>query len=228
MPRRQIAVRLVAGLLVTAAASAVLASQETAPPVVAIWYRGEPAGVPRANDLGAIRALGFTAIAWPRGNASSLDTVRGMASAVGLTVVDSDPPRHVNATSALAPGERADIPAGSAAAALAWRAFAHGARTIVFDSGDATGAGLETPDRELRPWVRDALTVSRQITVNARLAQALKPAPGVLACPDQSPDLDVVRIGSMRLYPVAALQRWLEENACRTLGAVGDRAYDGR
>jgi hypothetical protein len=43
-----------------------------------------------------------------------------------------------------------------------------------------------------------------------------------------APDLDVVRIGSMRLYPVAALQRWLEQNASRTLGAVGDRAYDGR
>lgn len=203
MPRRQIAVRLVAGLLMTAAASAVLASQDTAPPVVAIWYRGEPAGVPRANDLGAIRALGFTAIAWSRSDASSLDTVRRMASTVGLTVVDSDPPRHVNATSALAPGERADIPAGPAASALAWRAFAHGARTIVFDSGDASGAGLETSDRELRPWVRDALTVSRQITVNARLAQALKPAPGVLVWPDQSPDLDVVMLDGDRSWVLA-------------------------
>ena len=39
-----------------------------------------------------------------------------------------------------------------------------------------------------------------------------------------APELDVVRIGSMRLYPVAALQRWLDEHATRTLEAVGDRA----
>ncbi len=204
MPRTVPGLRLAVSLLLTSAASGVFAGQSTAPPVVAIWYRGEPAGVPRANDLGTIRALGFSAIAWSRGGPTSLDTVRKMASTVGLTVVDSDVPRLVTAASALSPGERADIPAGPATAALAWRAFAHGARTIVFDSGDATGAGLETPGRELRPWVREALAVSRQITVNARLAQSLKPAPGVLVWPDQSPELDVVMLDGDRSWVLAA------------------------
>ena len=88
--------------------------------------------------------------------------------------------------------------------ALAWRAFAHGARTIVFDSGASAGAGLETTGRALQPWVRDALNVSRQITVNTRLAAALKPAPGVLVWPDQSPDLDVVLLDADRSWALVA------------------------
>ena len=35
-----------------------------------------------------------------------------------------------------------------------------------------------------------------------------------------APELRVVRRRSMRLYPVADLERWLEENAHRTLEAA--------
>ena len=204
MPRDVVAIRLAASLLLATAASTVLALQSTRPPVVAIWYRGVPAGTPRTDDLAAIRALGFSAIAWPRGDGRSLDTARKMASTVGLTIVESDPPTYATPESALSPGERVDIRAGAATLAIAWRAFAHGARTVVFDGGAPTGAGLETPNRELQPWVRDALGVSRQITVNARLAQALKPGPGLLIWPAQAPDLDVVMLDGDRSWVLAA------------------------
>ena len=36
-----------------------------AEPVVAVWYRGTPAGTPRLDDLAAIKVAGFNAIAWP-------------------------------------------------------------------------------------------------------------------------------------------------------------------
>ena len=36
-----------------------------AEPVVAVWYRGAPAGTPRQDDLAVIRALGFNGVVWP-------------------------------------------------------------------------------------------------------------------------------------------------------------------
>ena len=51
------------------AISAMLAAQAPAPqpvtPLVSIWYRGTPAGNPRADDLSVIRALGFGGVTWP-------------------------------------------------------------------------------------------------------------------------------------------------------------------
>jgi hypothetical protein len=75
---------------------------------------------------------------------------------------------------------------------------------MVFDSGAPTGAGLETAGRDLQPWARDALNVSRQITVNARLAAALKAAPGVLVWPEQFPDLDVLLLDADRSWVLIA------------------------
>jgi hypothetical protein len=177
---------------------------QTAAPIVAVWYRGVPAGTPRADDLGAINAIGFTAIAWPRGDARALESAKKLAAGVGLTVVESSAPAYLTAASALAPEERVDVRTDGAMLALAWRAFAHGARTIVFDAGAPSGAGLETAGRELQPWVNEARNVSRQITVNARLAAALKPGPGVLVWPDQSPDLDVVLLDADRSWALVA------------------------
>ena len=198
---------LVAALLPAIAVSAFVSPQplqSSSDPIVAIWYRGVPAGTPRADDLGAIRALGFTAIAWPSAEARALESVKKLAASVGLTVVESGAPVYVTAESALAPPRRVDVRAGPAMLALAWRAFAHGARTLVFDSAAPAGAGLETAGRELHSWVRDALNVSRQITVNTRLAAALKPAPGVLVWPDQSPELDVVLLDADRSWVLVA------------------------
>ena len=201
--RRSLACTLTAALAAAVFVHGPLA-QSPDPPVVAVWYRGVPAGTPRADDLGAIRALGFTAIAWSRGDARALETVKKMAAGVGLTVVESDAPAYVGAESALNPGARVDVRADAAMSALAWRAFAHGARTIVIDAAAPTGAGLETAGRELQPWVREALGLSRQITVNARLAESLKPAPGVLVWPDQSPELDVVLLDADRSWVLVA------------------------
>ena len=82
-------------MVALALAASVLIQPPQAPapaPIVAVWYRGVPAGTPRPDDLGAIRALGFTAIAWPRGDARALESVRKMAASVGLGVVESGAP----------------------------------------------------------------------------------------------------------------------------------------
>jgi len=204
MQRDLAALALVAALLLAIPAALTSSPQSSLAPIVAVWYRGVPAGTPRADDLGAIKAIGFTAIAWPRGDARALESAKKLAAGVGLAVVESSAPAYLTAASALAPGERVDVRTDGAMLALAWRAFAHGARTIVFDAGAPAGAGLETAGRELQPWVSEARNVSRQITVNARLAAALKPGPGVLVWPDQSPDLDVVLLDADRSWALVA------------------------
>jgi hypothetical protein len=210
MQRDLAAPALAAALLLASPPFPASSSQSPSAPVVAVWYRGVPAGTPRADDLGAIKALGFTAIAWTRADARALESVKKLAAGVGLTVVESGAPAYLTAESALTPGERVDVRTDGVMSALAWRAFAHGARTIVFDAVAPAGAGLETPGRELQPWVNEARNVSRQITVNARLASALRPAPGVVVWPDQSPDLDVVLLDADRSWALIAT------NASRT------------
>src|SRR6188768_904469 len=118
-----------------------------APPPVAVWYRGVPAGVPRQNDLAAIRALGFSAIAWPADFGSALSEVTRMAAIADLQVEVRASPHALTAEGALAPPASIDVSVAPSAVptftALTWRAVAHGARRVAFDAGSLTGAGLD-------------------------------------------------------------------------------------
>jgi len=180
-----------------------------AEPVVSVWYRGNPAGTPRQSDLGAIRALGFTGVTWPRASPAGVDELMRLAGLVGLKVLIADgPPAPVDGRSASRPPSRVDIAVASATpgmiSALAWRAVAHGARVIAFDGGTRTGAGLEEPDGSLKPWARAAINVSRQLTANANLANAMKPGPGLIFTPAPPPALDVVLLDADRSWVIVA------------------------
>ena len=179
-----------------------------AEPVVSVWYRGEPAGTPRQSDLGAIRALGFNGVTWPRGHAAGLTELRRLAEIVGLKVIVADAPVPITALTALKPPERVDIAitsdAGESLTALAWRAVAHGARTLAFDRGAPIGAGLLNSDASLKPWATAAIKIARQLSANARLADAMRPGPGVTVSPPPGTDLNVVLLDADRSWVVVA------------------------
>lgn len=175
-----------------------------ADPLVGVWYRGTPAGTPRQDELAVIRALGFGGVTWPASQTSGAEALRRMATAAGLQVTIAVPPKGATPASALIPSPRLDLIVtpqnADAVTAIAWRAVAHGARTLMFDSGSPTGAGLENPDRSLKPWVRAAQSVARQFDANSRLITALRPGPGVTLSPDRKPDLDVVMLDADRSW----------------------------
>lgn len=186
-----------------------LVSPAAADPVVSVWYRGTPAGTPRQGDLGMIRALGFNGVVWPRTTRAGDAELTRMAEAVGLTVTVADRPAPVTAASARTPGERVDIvvtrESAHILAALAWRAVVRGARAIAFDGGAPSGAGLEEPDGSLKPWVREAVAIARQLSANARLLDLLRPGPGLTI--DTTADagsLDVVLLDGGRSWVIAA------------------------
>lgn len=205
---RVIVCALGAGLILAGATTqtrTVIASQSTpAPgePIVSVWYRGNPAGTPRQSDLGVIRALGFNGVTWPKSADANNTELKRLAGLVGLTAEIVEAPRPATAESALEPGARVDIAAGDGGsiAALAWRAVAHGARTIAFDSGERIGPGTDEKDGSLKPWARAAIAIARQLTGNSRLVAILKPGPGVLLTPTNAPALDVVLLDGQRSW----------------------------
>jgi hypothetical protein len=148
----------------------------------ALWYRGTPAGVPRSADLALVRSVGFGSVVWPR-NLSGFAELETLAARLGLGVFGGGEPAHLTASTALNPPERVDLDvstpgAEAAAAALAWRALAHGARVLAFDPGVDQGTGMEAERR--RPgWIATAETLSRQLRVNAPLFDTLEPGPTV-------------------------------------------------
>lgn len=190
-------------------ATLLTARTAVAEPIVSVWYRGNPAGTPRQSDLGAIRALGFNGVTWPRSSAAGVAELTRLAGIVGLKVVIADgPPAPIDGRSALKPPARVDIAIGSATpgmiTALAWRAVAHGARVIAFDSGIRTGAGLEQSDGSLKPWARAAISVSRQLNANANLVNAMKPGPGLIFTPAPPASLNVVLLDGDRSWVIVA------------------------
>jgi hypothetical protein len=78
-------------------------------PVVAVWYRGTPAGTPRQDDLAAIRAQGFTGVTWPANQTARVEDLRRMAGSVGLVVSLQPASVPLTASSALKPGDRVDV-----------------------------------------------------------------------------------------------------------------------
>ncbi len=152
-------------------------------PIVSVWYRGTPAGVPQPDDLALIRALGFAAISWPSAHATRAPAVRQLAKAAGLEVViEADDPVPANG-SEIRTADRVRILAhrlrASDVPAPAWTAIARGLRFISFDGGAVVGHGLAGLDGAERPWVRPAVTFARQVWANAELLGALQPGPAV-------------------------------------------------
>jgi hypothetical protein len=177
-------------------------------PIVSVWYRGTPAGTPRQSDLGAIRALGFNGVTWPKSAAAAGAELQRLAGLVGLSAEIADAPAPATPESTLKPGARVDLLVGGRDSvnipALSWRAVAHGARTIAFDGGSATGAGLDDKDGSLKPWARSAVAIARQLTNNSRLVSILKPGPGVVLSPPNAPALDAVLLDGQRSWVVVA------------------------
>ena len=126
----------------------------------------------------------------------------------GFRLSIADAPKPATAASLLATSARVDLVVTPQTvgmlSALAWRAVAHGARALAFDSGAPTGAGLENADRSLKPWARAAIDVARQFAANPRFIRALGPGPGVLVTPDAPPALDVVMLDAERSWVIIA------------------------
>lgn len=146
-----------------------------AEPVVAVWYRGTPAGAPRLDDLAAIKAAGFGAITWPSGDARAIADASRLAETVGLAVVIQPggravPPLAGRVNIDVTRTRATDIPA------IVWRAIAHGVRTVSFDPGPVEGTGLDQPDGRRHDWVAPAVAIARQLSANAELIGELRHA----------------------------------------------------
>ena len=74
---------VLAFVAIVAAVPAVLSAE----PVISVWYRGTPAGVPREDDLALIRAHGFTGVTWPSSQVAGLPELSRIADVYGLMVV---------------------------------------------------------------------------------------------------------------------------------------------
>jgi hypothetical protein len=174
-------------------------------PVVSIWYRGT-GGVPRQDDLAAIRAQGFSGVTWPAGQSAHAAELHRLASGLGMSVSIQTAPVHLSPDAASRPAERVDIVVSRVAAteipALAWRAVAHGARTIAFDPGPASssGSGLTDSNGRPQPWVAPAAAIARQLTFNARLFLEVRPGPGVTIQSPAPAGLDVVLLETTRVW----------------------------
>jgi hypothetical protein len=143
------------------------APRAAGPLLVAVVYRGTPAGTPRMEDLSAIRGLGFTAVVWPQADPVQRAELDRLAAPLDLAVVvKADATVPVTASTP-------DLPA------LAWRAVARGARVVAFDPRAKTGTGLANASGERLPWARTASEFAARIAASARLFAIAKPGPAV-------------------------------------------------
>lgn len=144
---------------------------------MSIWYRGTPPGVPVQDELGAIRALGFTSVTWPVSQAAGVAELRRQAALVSLAVEVRAPKAALTIDSSRQPERVTDVRVTSLPppllAATVWRAIAHGARTIAFDAGAPAGAGIDDVNGQTPAWIAPARTIARQLSANVRLFDQL-------------------------------------------------------
>jgi hypothetical protein len=147
-----------------------------APPVVGVFYRGTPAGVPVQDELALVRALGFGAVVWPFDDPARARELARMTGLVGLRVLSPRDAERDDRRSRIMP-----VPAGEAPGlpALAWLAIAAGARTLLLDAGTPTGAGFQDGAGRPAPWLQDAQALARQIDANAELIGRLAQGPSI-------------------------------------------------
>jgi hypothetical protein len=176
-------------------------------PAASVWYRGEPTGVPRAEDLAAIHEHGFTGVTWPQSKAHAVATLQPLADAEGLTVVVRSDASALTPTSALKASERVDVRVtgnwAMATAPITWRAIAHGARWISFDAGLPAGTGL--PDRPggRAAWAA-AEAIARQLRVNRLLFAQLHDGPRVVVDAPRPASLDIVLLEAQKSWVIIA------------------------
>lgn len=153
-----------------------------APLVAAVVYRSDASSaVPPLDALAAVRAYDFQALVW-EGDESARATVRERAGEIGLDVLDVPVGERLTPAGAVSPPPAVTLDVSrpdASVEALAWRALAYGARTIVFDSGAPIGPGFSEPDGQMRAWVPKARAVARQLRFNEALLAVLRPAPAV-------------------------------------------------
>lgn len=146
-------------------------------PIVSVWYRGTPPGTPVQDELAAIRALGFTSVTWPASQAAGVAELRLQAALVSLAVDVRAPKTPLTIESSRSPEMVTDVLVPSLPppllAATVWRAIAHGARTIAFDAGSPSGAGVDDVDGRTPAWIAPARTIARQLSANVRLFDQL-------------------------------------------------------
>jgi len=166
---------MVAATIATPGAGQTTGTSPAVEPIVAVRYRGTPAGHPRQDDLALLRALGFTAIVWTYDDEARGRELDRFARLVSLIVVPAGGRLDLGAPTIIdiqqsAPGL---IPAS------VWLPIADGRRLVVIDAGSATGAGVHDADGGLAGWVRPAVAVTRQVEGNAQLVGRLRPGPAL-------------------------------------------------
>jgi len=186
--------------MVLLAAIATPASGEE--PVISVWYRGSPAGVPRQDDLATIRAFGFTGITWPGSSIAGLASLSQMAEVAGLTVVVQPSAVAMSLQGRVnlevAKLRAQDIPA------IGWRALSRGARIISFDPGQVEGTGLGQPGRAAPAWIAPAAALARQVAANGPLFDQLRPGPVPTFRSSQPSSLDVILLEGPRCWVAVA------------------------
>jgi hypothetical protein len=154
-------------VLALIAAAAGAGSQPDAVPIVALAYRGTPAGVPKPEDLAAVRAAGFTGVTWAPASKAAFGALSEMAAPLNLTVLTTA------GVTISVERQKADLQA------VLWRAIAGGARVITIDPGQEAGTGLTTPRGDRFPWTYTVSTFAGQIESSARLFAVTRPGPAV-------------------------------------------------
>ncbi len=203
----------------------------SAPFVVSVWYRGGPAGVPRAKDLAAIRDLGFTAITWPVSAMKALADVTSLAKQAGLSVnvrgeyqttgrrPSGDRPTRI---------ERIDLAVKTMPVAelvpFAWRAIARGARELAFDSGEPVGAGLVDAKGETLPWAYAAAELARQLRINGDVLLHATPVSAITPQPPVPPAFDAVLLDAGKSWVLIATNL-SRDHAIATIRLPADVPY---
>jgi len=176
-------------------------------PVVAVWYRGTPLGVPQQNDLALIRARGFSAVTWPEYQSEGLEALQAMAETVGLSVVLRGRRVLLDPDSVAAPLE-VDVLVRDVDTveilALIWRAIARGTRIVSFDPGQRDGTGLTDADGETLSWVEPAVRLARHLSSNAEFVSRLQPGPDLTTMLDQPAGFDAVILDGGRAWVLVA------------------------
>lgn len=179
-------------IALVAVAGAMTRSQPEVTPVVALAYRGTPAGVPKSEDLAAVRAAGFTGVRWAPENRAAFDALTKLAAPLDLTVVTA-PGATVKADRS-----RADLQA------LLWRAVAAGARVITIDAGQPAGTGLVNAKGERLPWTYTASSFAGHLSASARLFASTRPGPAVTIAPPAPKGVEVTLLDGGRAWVLIA------------------------
>lgn len=179
-------------IAMVAAAGAVARSQPEVFPVVAVAYRGTPAGVPKSEDLAAVRAAGFTGVRWAPGDRAAFDTLMRLAAPLDLTVITAP------GTTVKVDRQKPDLQA------LLWRAVAGGARVITIDAGQSAGTGLITAKGERLPWSYTASAFAGHLSASARLFAATRPGPAVTIAPPAPKGVEVTLLDGGRAWLLIA------------------------